>query len=179
MKENEENTNDSNIDNGNLNQSIIKTEEIFTLFKFEKIKNNFEDINSKIVDPKLSNGSTTISQIKTDYEKDAANLRKCSNLDSTNLNFEEENEESNLKENLNSGKSPIKEENQGNNQGDSNRNRYKILNKLKNDAESICSSDSLNNLKKHIETDDIIPLSYKIIYSLASFSKMSSLILLK
>ncbi len=146
----------------NTNQIKIKTEEIFSSFKYLKIKNkknNIKEKNNKRQNTLISGESTTISQINTDYDKEKekdSKFQRNLNLNSNNLIFDEENEGLNIGKN-NIG---IKEEDSfsfsySNFKSKSIRDRYKIFNKLKSEVEvesygNFSSSDLGNKIIKYI-----------------------------
>ncbi len=177
----------------------IKTDEIFLKYKYERIPTNFEE---KIEKGFLnSNISTRASYKKLDFkekekENNAENNTFCESFSNQDIINEEEtcneNNSNNLAHNIFfnvESKGLIERKNSNLKNSLNNNNSYnKSLNiKSKVFAQKADYSNNNSNKPEQIkkllgnskQDDDIIPLSIKIIYSLASFGKMSCLVLLK
>ncbi len=172
---------------------MIKTDEIFLKYKYERIPTNFEERTEKGF--LNSNISTRASYKKLDFketENDADNNTFCESLNNPDIINEEEilsednlnnfgfNHQNNLE-----NKGLIERKNSS--LKNSNNNTYKnsrIKSKIFEQNSDHFGNDSfkrqqIRQIINNKEDEDIIPLSIKIIYSLASFGKMSCLVLLK
>jgi len=174
------------------NNILIKTDEIFLKYKYERIPTNFDERTEKGF--LRSNISTRASYKKLDFrEKETENNADNNTFCESYNNPDIINEEENLNENYSAYNQFFNSESKGlvdrkssslknsiNNQVNKN-----SLNKNKVFAQSSYSRNNSENqeqnkpIARSKEDEDIIPLSIKIIYSLASFGKMSCLVLLK
>jgi len=149
---------------------IIKTDEIFLKYKYERIPTNFEGF--KEMGFLASNLSTraTIKKLDIKYKENeniGENNKFSDSINQPDLLNEEEN---NDYKNFNNEKDElINKENIAFNNSSFNKNKINSIENNKNKLPIHCNK----------EDEDIIPFSTKIIYSLASFGKMSCLVLLK
>jgi len=171
----------------------IKTDEIFLKYKYERIPTNFEERTEKGF--LNSNISTRDSYKKLDLkeketENDADNNTFCDSINNPDIPNEEENFNENILNN-NFHNNFINIETKGlidrknsnlqnsyNNQKNS-RNKNKINTQINHNIQDKSKIEQIKLLTSNLKDEDIIPLSIKIIYSLASFGKMSCLVLLK
>lgn len=196
-REGENNYNNNKEANGEpqaeANDFTIKTEEIFLKYKFEKIPNKFESKKPK--NYSLSNASTTASYIKLDNKrKDSQDCLEYKSLhfahsetnDQVNQKLIEKNNWKAFEQNKITGENKENKPFLANDKNEQfeNQEYYKEANpdhKLtyKEYAELLNEQNVQNNVNDNLEEEDIIPFMTKIIYSLASFGKMSCLVLLK
>lgn len=178
---------------------LIKTDEIFLKYKYERIPTNFGEKAEKGF--LNSNISTRASYKKLDFkeketENNAENKTFCESLNNEDIINEEEtcNEYNSYNLDHNNifnieSKGLIERKNSSLKNSLINNNSYKNKLNIKNKVFVRSGDYSFNNSNKpeqskklvgnSKEYEDIIPFSIKIIYSLASFGKMSCLVLLK
>jgi len=179
---------------------LIKTDEIFLNYKYERIPSKFNRntekgfLSSDIkVNSRASYRKLSLKDNK-EIENDAENNTLCDSINNADLINEEDNFQDYRnntescgnynkldKDNLINRKNnlTIKNGNENNQIKSRGINKIYSFDKKEFQANKSIKKEDVNTIQINKEDEDIIPLSTKIIYSLASFGKMSCLVLLK